>query len=241
MRPREQIYLRKKGVLPARGDAGKLLRSGESPAEERLRFGESPVEEFLRSGESPADEILRFGELPVDEILRFGEPLADEILRFGEPPADEVLNFGELSAEELLQRWEPAGYEQDVRLGEIMSFGAYSLPGEEEAFVDSAPHRVRHTGNVWESERRALDLQYSIQESPEPQKELQNKMRMQEEAAQLKSAQEQLDRKLKEVETQLQKVETAAKAREDVRAFAEKVKSQLYEELHVEKLRRGLV
>ena len=40
---------------------------------------------------------------------------------------------------------------------------------------------------------------------------------------------------------QLKKLETTAKAKEDVRGLADKVKRQLYEELHVEKLRRGLV
>ena len=57
----------------------------------------------------------------------------------------------------------------------------------------------------------------------------------------MKSAQGQLDKKLKEVETQLRKVESRAKAKEDVSAFADQVKKQLYEELHIEKLRRGLI
>lgn len=67
------------------------------------------------------------------------------------------------------------------------------------------------------------------------------KTRMQQETMQIKSAQAQLDQKLKEVEAELKKVENAAQAKEDVRAFAEQVKKHLYEELHVEKLRRGLV
>ena len=87
-----------------------------------------------------------------------------------------------------------------------------------------------------------LDLQHSVQESTVSGEEQQmEQTRMREENAQLKLAQEQISRKLKEVEVQLQKVETTARAREDVRAFAEQVKSQLYEELHVEKLRRGLI
>ena len=64
---------------------------------------------------------------------------------------------------------------------------------------------------------------------------------METENARIKSAQEQLDKKLKEVEQQLKKTEGAAQAKEDVKSFAEQVKRQLYEELHVEKLRRGLV
>ena len=57
----------------------------------------------------------------------------------------------------------------------------------------------------------------------------------------INSVQDQLGKKLQEVEQQLKKVETASKAQEDVRAFADQVKRQLYEELHVEKLRRGLI
>lgn len=65
--------------------------------------------------------------------------------------------------------------------------------------------------------------------------------RLREENVQIKSVQEQLGRKLTEVEKQLKAVEGTAKAKEDVRAFADQVKRQLYEELHVEKLRRGLI
>ncbi len=66
-------------------------------------------------------------------------------------------------------------------------------------------------------------------------------LRLREENVQIKSVQEQLGRKLTEVEKQLKAVEGRAKAKEDVRAFADQVKRQLYEELHVEKLRRGLI
>ncbi len=93
-----------------------------------------------------------------------------------------------------------------------------------------------------EKEIRAWELQYSMQNAYVSDEEQQkDKMRMHEETIQMKSAQEQLGKKLQEVETQLKKVETAAKAKEDVRAFADQVKQQLYEELHVEKLRRGLI
>ncbi len=123
-------------------------------------------------------------------------------------------------------------------LGEKLSYGKES----EMSAQDSTLHRGREVENIWVKEGRILDLQYFVQESTVSEEKQQiDQMRMREENAQLKLAQEQIDRKLKEVETQLQKVETTAKAREDVRAFAEQVKSQLYEELHVEKLRRGLI
>ncbi len=88
----------------------------------------------------------------------------------------------------------------------------------------------------------AKELQYSMQNAfVSEEEQQQDKMRMREETIQMKSAQEQLGKKLQEMETQLRKVETAANAKEDVRAFADQVKRQLYEELHVEKLRRGLI
>ena len=96
--------------------------------------------------------------------------------------------------------------------------------------------------NIWENRNREWKLQYSVQNAQISGEEQQrDKMRMQEETNQLRSAQEQINKKLQEVEVQLKKLETTAKAKEDVRGLADKVKRQLYEELHVEKLRRGLV
>ena len=86
------------------------------------------------------------------------------------------------------------------------------------------------------------ELAYSIQAADASREEQQRtELRLQEENRQIKSVQEQLGKKLTEVENQLKSVEGAAKAKQDVRAFADQVKRQLYEELHVEKLRRGLI
>ncbi len=88
----------------------------------------------------------------------------------------------------------------------------------------------------------ASELAYTVQ-NPDTSREdhQRTEMRLQEENTQIKSAQEQLGRKLTEVEKQLRGFEGAAKARQDVRSLADQVKRQLYEELHVEKLRRGLI
>ncbi|MBD5451177.1 MAG: hypothetical protein HDR25_00910, partial [Lachnospiraceae bacterium] len=96
--------------------------------------------------------------------------------------------------------------------------------------------------NQRENRYQSQELEYSVQKASVSEEDQQRKeLRMQQENAQIKSAQEQLDKKLKEVEDQLKKVEGSTKAKEDVRTFAEQVKQQLYEELHVEKLRRGLI
>ena len=85
-------------------------------------------------------------------------------------------------------------------------------------------------------------MEYSVQKTSGSEEDQQrNELRLQQENARIKSAQEQLDKKLKEVEHQLKKVEDSTKAKEDAGTFAEQVKRQLYEELHVEKLRRGLI
>ncbi len=106
----------------------------------------------------------------------------------------------------------------------------------EEAITDYAAQQAFY------EKRQPQKLEYSEQKGQSSDEEQQRKeLRMQQETAQIKSVQEQLDKKLKEVEQQLKKVENSTKAKEDVGAFAEQVKRQLYEELHVEKLRRGLV
>lgn len=64
---------------------------------------------------------------------------------------------------------------------------------------------------------------------------------MQEERIRMKSAQAQMDVRLKQVEQQLKQVEVKAAGKEDVRETAEKIKKLLHEELHLEKLRRGMI
>ena len=53
----------------------------------------------------------------------------------------------------------------------------------------------------------------------------------------------QMDMRLREIEKQLQKKVDARQANgvEDIRSIAEKVIMQLHEELHMERLRRGMV
>ena len=105
-------------------------------------------------------------------------------------------------------------------------------------YAQTAAYREPPRENRYDSP----ELEYSVQDvSTSEDDQQQRVLRMQQEAVQMKSAQQQLDQKLKEVESQLKRVEDSAKAKEDVRTFAEQVKRQLYEELHVEKLRRGLI
>lgn len=125
----------------------------------------------------------------------------------------------------------------DLTLYEISS-NIYDLMPNEEAEKEITPYDRNHQ----ESSYQPRELEYSTQaDSVSEEDQQRRELRMQQETAQLKSVQEQLDKKLKDVEQQLKKVEDSAKAKEDVRTFAEQVKRQLYEELHVEKLRRGLI
>ena len=108
--------------------------------------------------------------------------------------------------------------------------------------IQNVVQKMQETENIRDKVRRSWELQYSMQTVPAAGEGLQEvDIRMREQTMQINSVQEQLGKKLQEVEQQLKKVETASKAKEDVRAFADQVKRQLYEELHVEKLRRGLI
>lgn len=128
---------------------------------------------------------------------------------------------------------------------ELMSYDTsideYSLTLYEETEKKYA-QITTYERNRRENRYQPQELEYSVQKASVSEEDQQRKeLRMQQENAQIKSVQEQLDKKLKEVERQLRKVEDSTKAKEDVGTFAEQVKRQLYEELHVEKLRRGLI
>lgn len=93
--------------------------------------------------------------------------------------------------------------------------------------------------SIWEN---SMDFESVWENSIDLENIWENRNReWKQETNQLRSAQQQIDKKLQEVEVQLKKLESTAKAKEDVRDLADKVKRQLYEELHVEKLRRGLI
>lgn len=134
-------------------------------------------------------------------------------------------------------------YESGADIYEITPYGEagpeYEMTAEEAGgtFAYAAQTRTQP-----ESGYVTQELEYSAQRAEHSQEEQKkSELRMQMETAKIKSAQEQLDRKLKEVEHQLKKVETDTGEKRDVKSFAEEVKRQMYEELHVEKLRRGLV
>lgn len=63
---------------------------------------------------------------------------------------------------------------------------------------------------------------------------------MDEERIRMKSVQAQMDVRLKQVEQQMKQVELRTNKKEDIREATEKIKKLLQEELHLEKLRRGL-
>lgn len=118
---------------------------------------------------------------------------------------------------------------------------AYNLSPDQPAVRNDARAAV-YRESPRQNRYQPQELAYSVQNPPTSEDAQQERaLRMQQETAQMKSVQQQLDQKLKEMEGQLKRVEDSAKAKEDVRTFAEQVKRQLYEELHVEKLRRGLI
>lgn len=182
-------------------------------------------------GRASADRAAFDGNRPGGQFLASAYPMLVYRIRQYEARRQRTIH-------EDMQRVRQAYYRQEGNLSESRQFPAGVRSSGEPANLG---HRT-NAGNAWERISPTNDLQYSVQDVVDSEEERKrDMMRGRQENAQLISTQEQLGKKLKEVEAQLEKVETAAKAKEDVRAFAEQVKKQLYEELHVEKLRRGLI
>lgn len=143
-------------------------------------------------------------------------------------------SFPFVKEQQLLDGSSAAIYGRNVRMGQIPE------PVPEHGTVlqnRNFPGYGRKTGS-----QPMPELTYSVNKNMiADQGQSRAELHMQQETIQLKSAQAQLEQKLEEVEAELRKVESAAQAKEDVNVFAEQVKKRLYEELHVEKLRRGLV
>lgn len=85
------------------------------------------------------------------------------------------------------------------------------------------------------------DIKYVFSEETLSGRKQKNGADTQKETLQVKSLQQQMDVRLREVERQLQKkADGHSGAGDDIRTIAEKVKKQLHEELHMERLRRGM-
>ena len=182
-------------------------------------------------GRASADRAAFDGNRPGGQFLASAYPMLVYRIRQYEARRQRTIH-------EDMQRVRQAYYRQEGNFSESRQFPAGIRSSGEPANLG---HRT-NAGNARERISQTNDLQYSVQDFVDFEEERKrDMMRGQQENAQIISTQEQLGKKLKEVEAQLEKVETAAKAKEDVRAFAEQVKKQLYEELHVEKLRRGLI
>ena len=85
------------------------------------------------------------------------------------------------------------------------------------------------------------NLRYTVASEPLQNRQMKPDIQKQEDTIQLKSVQEQLSARIKEVENKLRQTENKAGIREVPGEIAEKVKRQLHEELHLERLRRGMV
>ena len=64
--------------------------------------------------------------------------------------------------------------------------------------------------------------------------------RQEEEHVRIRSLQQQMETRLREVEQKIQTADVREDSEESARVLAEKVKKQLHEELHMERLRRGM-
>ncbi len=194
--------------------------------------GSGNIMEYLQPEE--ADNVMEYLQPEeTDNVMEYLQPEeADNVMEYLQPEeADNVMEY--------LRPEEAGGVSAYPHTASMEHYSPESLGLR----VLAAPDRS-FTGsqNVRPPSYRIQELEYSLQKTTAWEEEQQRtRIRMETENARIKSAQEQLDKKLKEVEQQLKKTEGAAQAKEDVKSFAEQVKRQLYEELHVEKLRRGLV
>ncbi len=119
---------------------------------------------------------------------------------------------------------------------EILEPGLHS---EEEGMPEEDPMRLL---SAYAGYRGRQDITYVFSEEFLSGRKQKNRSDAQKEAMQVKSLR-QMDMRLREIEKQLQKKADARQANgvEDIRSIAEKVKKQLHEELHMERLRRGMV
>ncbi len=140
-------------------------------------------------------------------------------------------------------------YEEQRKQTRIMDRNRIKTAYQEivETFLQSEDNNVREREqlqllSVYPGRIEHQDINYVFPEETLSVRKQKSKVDTQNETQQVKSLQQQMDIRLREVERQLQK-KTASHFRtgEDVRTIAEKVKKQLHEELHMERLRRGLV
>lgn len=260
-----QIVHQQKEIEKARNHLQSLIRQINHRADVRLVYTDAQL-----SVPQIQDLLQYIRQLDVRQYGAFVKELAQvtmiQKLSYNEP----VINFPEASAVLLEQRMMPypileryiQNYEEqrqlalyrDIREVEQKIF-SQDYGKENRKYVtgsNDAGNDIHGTleyaqittyeKKLRENRYQPQELEYSVQKASTSEEDQQrNELRMQRENAQIKSAQEQLDKKLKEVEHQLKKVEDSTKVKEDVKTFAEQVKQQLYEELHVEKLRRGLI
>lgn len=93
-----------------------------------------------------------------------------------------------------------------------------------------------HSGHIGHQE-----IKYVFSEETLPGRKQKNEADLSKETLQVTTLQQQMEVRLREVERKLQKKGGIHSGTgDDVRAIAEKVKKQLHEELHMERLRRGL-
>ena len=235
--------IRVQGYLPS----GEEIRAqGYLPSGEEIR-----AQGYLPSGE----EIRVQGYLPSGEAIRaieYPQPAEETNVMKYPQASEEYVDMGYLQAPEEINdmKYHQAPEETNAidyfqsaeETNALQYLQSAEAANPMEYLQMSGNHAAEYRGNVQQPFYPARELEYTIQKTSTLEEEQQRtRIRMEEETAQIKSAQEQLDKKLKEVEQQLKKTENAMQDKEDAKSFAEQVKKQLYEELHVEKLRRGLV
>ena len=119
-------------------------------------------------------------------------------------------------------------------------------PSEWPAEPNALPRQMQQNLQVQTSLQMQPNLQspmlnYAFPENTSPTQKKKEELQRQEEAARMESLRRQLEVRVEEVEQKLKQAENRGIPKENVRDITEKVKKQLHEELHMERLRRGLL
>lgn len=248
----------------------KWRRMGEDRQEEfhreEVHQGEERQAE-IRQGETLTEFSIvgdadRTGTVALSELLEWGDALLVHPQVKG--PGASVADTGtDTDTGERFQKlaYRIQAYEerrQEIRRERIRQFEAqYSVPehlslqgdgavirtlsGASDSQQNNTENQRSQTQNNQDRQiyRENRNLRYAVADAPQ-NRQIKPEVPIQEDTIRLKSAQEQLSARIKEIEQKLTQTEHTAGRNEDPKELAEKVKRQLQEELHLEKLRRGM-
>ena len=235
----------------ASGDG--ILQSSQTGGDGILQSSQTGRDGILQSSQTGGDEIFQsFGP----GILRYGQSRSGSLVFYaeGNSPENQSLRFRHRLVQKIyeiypelshrIQEYEVhrvRRYEEEARRLQSGGVGAglRLINASEETGTSTYQEPSLLPVSRMSEERQELEHALSRERMHNGRETRDSQI--QEERMRMKSAQAQLEVRLKQVEQQLKQTERLSNGKEDVRETAEKIKKLLHEELHLEKLRRGLI